>query len=97
MSIKTKTKLNAKDTLNQAAKHAGFLLMIAAATLGMLELPDHPDKRAIVPNQPALAFAGNNLDKVGQNNPIRREREETAPHYTSYSVIQRTVARAGKQ
>ena len=96
MQTKTK-KVTTTEKLGKVATQAGFLLMATAATLGMLELPEHPDKRVIVPSQPAFAFATNNYDQAVQNNPIRREREETAPHFTSYSVIQRTVARAGKQ
>ncbi len=67
--------------------------MAAAATLGMIELPTSPDKKLIVPNQPVFAMATQNTE---QNNPIRREREETGPHYINYSVTQRTVGRTGK-
>lgn len=96
MSTKIK-KVSKTEKLSETAKQAGFLLMATAATLGMLELPAQPDRRVIVLNQPAFAFANDSFDKGAQTNPIRREREETAPHYSSYSVIQRTVARAGKQ
>lgn len=68
--------------------------MTAAVTLGMLELPEHGSAKIIVPNQPALAFA---YDKEGtENNPIRREREDTEQHYVSYSVSQRTPSRHGR-
>lgn len=94
MSIKTK---NTKSPLNQVlavAQQAGLVLMTAAVTLGMLELPDHPNSRIVLPNQPALTFAGENEEA---NNPLRREREESAPHYISYNVAQRTPGRSGRQ
>jgi hypothetical protein len=76
------------------AEYTGMTLMTLAATLGMLELPDHPNSRVIVPNQPAFAFA--NDSSLQQLNPLRREREESAPHYISYSEVQRTPGRYGK-
>ena len=70
--------------------------MAGIATIGMLDLPNTPEKRIVLPNRPSFAFAENNIESES-NNPIRREREETAPHYISYNVTQRTVARAGKK
>ncbi len=93
MSIKIKNTKTTSEKLNAVAMQAGLVLMTAAATLGMVELPEHPNK-VIVPNQPAFAMATQNTE---QNNPIRREREETSPHYISYSVVQRTAARTGKR
>lgn len=66
--------------------------MAAAATLGMLELPDHPNKIIII-SRPVFAQATLNSD---QGNQMRRERDEAAPHYMSYEVAQRTPSRAGK-
>jgi hypothetical protein len=91
--IKTKT---AADKLSQAGSQLGVMLMTAAVTLGMLELPEHPNSRVVVPGQPAFVFAENSGD-ANPNNPIRREREEeTGPHYISYSVAERTPSRTGK-
>lgn len=91
MATKTKTS---KDKLLQASQQAGLALMTAAVTLGMLEMPDHANSKVVVPNQPAPAFS---YDKeAGENNPIRREREDTEPHYISYSVSQRTPSRHGR-
>jgi hypothetical protein len=94
MSTKTK-KPSTSDKLVQAANQAGFLLIAAAATIGMLDLPNQPEKRIVIPNRPVFAFAENNIDSE-MNNPIRREREETEQHYVSYSVVQRTAPRSGK-
>ena len=94
MPTKTK-KVTTAEKINQAATQAGFLLMTAAATLGMLDLPNHPERRIVLPNRPIFAFAENNFEGEG-NNPMRREREEAAPHYVSYSVVQRTAPRSGK-
>ena len=94
----TKTKINdTAKVINDVAASAGLILMSAAVTLGMVEVPHHPDKRAILPAQPhyapALASGGN-----GEFNPneLRRERDEVHPHYHSYSAIQRTPGRTGK-
>jgi hypothetical protein len=92
---KTKTNVNTSaDQLGDFAQKAGFVLMTVAATIGMFEMPDHPNKRAIVPTQPAFAYA----PAAGEenNNPLRREREEAGPHYVSYSVNQRTPGRTGR-
>ena len=97
MSNKTKNNQNAADKLTEAAKQGGIILMAAAATLGMLELPEHPTSRAIVvPNQPAFAMATNGVQDQSQSNQLRRERDETVQHYISYSVSQRTPSRSGK-
>lgn len=93
MSIKTKSSKLPIDQLAEVAQQAGLILMTAAVTLGMLELPEHGNSRIVLPNQPAMVFAGENQDN---NNPLRREREETAPHYISYSINQRTPARSGR-
>jgi hypothetical protein len=92
VSIKTKNTKTAAEQINVMAMRAGVVMMAAAATLGMIELPEHPNK-IITPGRPAFAFA---LQNEEENNPLRREREETAPHFISYSEVQRTSSRAGK-
>jgi len=95
MSVKTKNQTTA-EKVTEAAKQAGILLMTAAAAVGMLELPDHVDKRVVLPSRPSFVFAENNVE--GENgNTLRREREEVAPHYISYSEVQRTPSRSGKR
>lgn len=93
---KNKKQKTVTDKIALAAKQSGFLLMAAAATLGMMELPDHPNKRVIAVNQPAFAFAARNTQDEGQGNQMRRERDETVAHYMSYSVAERTPSRSGK-
>lgn len=95
MSTKTKTT-DALDQLADAAQQAGLLLMTAAATVGMLEFPDHAN-RIVVPNQPALALAGESQMTGDQNRSLRREKEEVSEHSVSYSVAQRTPGRTGKR
>ncbi len=92
MVIKNKKTNTVGENFNSLAMQAGVVLMTAAATLGMIELPDHSNK-VIVPNQPAFAMATNQSE---QPNPLRREREESAPHHISYSETQRTPGRTGK-
>ncbi|MDB5164497.1 MAG: hypothetical protein JWL89_123 [Candidatus Saccharibacteria bacterium] len=93
MSTKTKND-KANINLTELAQQAGIVLMTVAATVGLLELPEHPNARIVVPNQPSLVAVG--VNNEGGNNPLRREREETAPHHISYSEIQRTPGRTGK-
>lgn len=71
------------------------MLMTAAVTVGTFDLPEH-DKRVVVPTQYKLAFAEEEEGVSNLNNPLRREREETGPHYVSYSETQRTPSRSGR-
>jgi len=94
MANKTKNKTTVNQ-IQDIAANAGLLLMTAAATTLMLEVPEHPDKRAVLNPQPAYSAPG----QVAEHEPgstMRREREETGPHYVSYSVAQRTPGRTGK-
>jgi hypothetical protein len=91
MATKTK-KSTTVQNLTDLSRQAGLLLMSAAVTVGMLELPDRAS-RIVVPNQPAFAWA----NEKGQNqNTLRRASEETEQHYISYSVAQRTPPRSGR-
>ena len=95
MSYVTRHKnKNLIDELSLPARGAqvGLVAMAAAATLGTM--PDHTDKRVVLPSQPTFRVVDNgNRENSTQ---IRREREETAPHYVSYNVSQRTPARSGR-
>lgn len=97
MSTKTKNSKTPIEMLAQASQQAGLMLMTAAVTIGMVELPEHPNSKIVVPNQPSFAFANDNNGEENLNNPMRREREEAGPHYTSYAINQRTPSRAGKR
>jgi hypothetical protein len=81
------------DALGAVVQRAGLVAMSAAMTLSLLELQDDT-KKVVMPTQPVPIWseAGQNND----NNPIRREREETAPHFISYSEVQRTPSRSGR-
>lgn len=91
---KNKKSKNGISTLAEAAQRMGLVAMSAAIALSLLELQDDA-KRIILPAQPAPVWA-NAGDQSGDNNPIRREREETAPHFISYSEVQRTPSRSGR-
>ncbi|HVX48000.1 MAG TPA: hypothetical protein VHA05_01445 [Candidatus Saccharimonadales bacterium] len=81
-------------TLSETIQNLGLLLMSAALTLSVFEVPDDA-KKVVLPNRPAPVW----VESGGQgndNNPIRREREDTAPHYISYSEVQRTPTRSGR-
>lgn len=98
MLMSNKTKIGylhkATEQVSKISGQIGMLLMTAAAVTGMLELPSHPNNRVIVPNQPIFESSSiyNEL-----NDPIRREREDPAPHYVNYSVTQRTHSRAANK
>ncbi len=94
MVNKNKKTTTITENINAIAMQGGLVLMAAATTLGMVELPEHLNK-SIVLNQPAFAMASNSSE-AEQSSPIRRERDETAPHYTSYNIMQRTPGRTGK-
>lgn len=79
------------EALGEATRRLGFAAMSAALIFSLLELSDEA-KRAIMPSQPVFVNAGEN----DTNNPARREREETAPHFISYSEVQRTPSRSGR-
>lgn len=81
--------------IQEVAKNAGLVMMTLAATIGMVELPEHPNSKIVVNAQPAFAFATNNTGTEHQSSQ-RREREESGPHYISYSAAQRTPGRTGK-
>jgi hypothetical protein len=95
MPTKTKKVPTKSEKLCELAQQASMILMTAAVTLGMTELPGHPDKRIVLPNQPAFAWA-NDKGESNNNNTLRRESQETEQHYISYSVAQRTPARSGR-
>jgi hypothetical protein len=96
MANKNQKAKTAADTLTEIATNTGVLLMTAATTLGLLEVPAQPDKRVIMPNQPVFSFANVTAEHEAQGNQLRREREETGPHYISYNISQRTPGRTGK-
>lgn len=94
MNSKTKNSKTNSDQLATAGQQLGMVLMTLAATIGMIELPEHPNSKIVTPSQPVFAFAG--MQDGQQDNPLRREREETGPHYISYGINQRTPGRTGK-
>jgi len=96
MANKTKTKNTVLEKLGETAMQAGIVMMAAAVTLGLVEMPkDETKRQAIVPLRPVFEIANNSND-LQDSNPLRREREEAGPHYISYGVSQRTPGRSGK-
>jgi hypothetical protein len=83
------------DRLTKVGADIGITLMSLATVIGMVELPNHPNSRIITPGRVAFSMA--TAEDEGLNNPLRREREESAPHYSSYSVTQRTPSKSGKR
>ena len=75
-----------------AAPLASIALMAAATLMGVVEIPEHAN-RVNMQAQPAFAFAAEHAEN---GSTLRREREETGPHYISYDLTQRTPARSGK-
>jgi hypothetical protein len=94
MVTKTKNKISYEQKAKTAAANVGIVILSAATTLGMIDLPDHLRGQVLTPITPAFNFANFSNDK---NNPVRRDSEDSAPQYVSYSVNQRTVARSGRR
>jgi len=94
MSNKTKNpNFITADQLTDIAQGVGITLMTAAVTLGLAT--DHSNGKIILPNQPAMALAG---ERDVNNNTMRREKEtETAEQHLSFRIAQRTPARSGTQ
>jgi hypothetical protein len=93
MVIKNK-KQSLAQKLATLGTQASVVLMAAATTVGVMDMQDHQRIKVVVPNQPTFAYETNNTET---NNPIQREREESAPHYISYNTSQRTPSRHGKR
>ena len=94
MSNQNKNAQPLTDTIQTLGRNIGILLMTGAATVGMLELPDHPNRVALTP-QPVFAVINDNNE---MNNPLRREREEETADYTlTYNISQRSPSTAGKK
>lgn len=77
--------------INQSMKHMGMIMMTLAATVGMVELPEQHAKAVTAPQ--AIVFATETPDS---SHTQRREREESGPHYVSYSAAMRTPGRTGR-
>lgn len=92
MSNKTKNK-STLDQIGTITQTAGLLLMTAAVTLGMVEVPENREKVVLI-QQPVFAEVGSSEHQDA--NPLKQGREESAPHFISYSTIQRTASRTGK-
>lgn len=89
-------KIKINDRFNRLGTELGMAVMTFATVVGMLELPNHTVNRIALPNQTVTVTSNslNNLNEI--NNPIRRDKEEAAPQYISYSESQRTPGRSGK-
>ena len=81
---------NNKTNITSVTRHLGFALMSIATVAGLVEMPERPQKAALL--IPAYAVTSQSSD----SNPLRREREEAGPHYISYSATQRTPGRTGR-
>ena len=89
----SQTNINNNITnITAAASKLGLAMMAVATMAGLVEVPEHGIKKAVLSSQPIFAFAQQSRD----TNPLRREREEAGPHYVSYSAFQRTPGRTGK-
>jgi hypothetical protein len=94
MVRKNKNSTSTSDQISKLAAQGGFLLMAAAATLGVAELPHQEEKRRMVlPAQPAYATI--NQVEPGDN-AVRREKDEVHPHPHTFTVASRTPGRAGR-
>jgi hypothetical protein len=92
MGTKTEIK-KASSFVDDLPTHMGIILMTALTAFSSLDLSvNHIRSQVALPNRPVLALQLEN----NEINSIRRERDETAPHYISYSETQRTPSRSAK-
>jgi hypothetical protein len=91
---KNQKNSNTYKWFRKLSSRLSMFVMAATATIGVMDMQNDPRLRVIVPNQPTFAVETNNTELL---NPILREKEETGPHYVSYSVSQRTPSRHGKR
>ena len=89
---KIKTIETLKDHSLDTVQQLGIVLMAFATLVGVVEVPEH-GKRVDLLAQPTFAFSAEHSES---GSTLRREREESAPHYISYENTQRTPARSGK-
>lgn len=104
--MKAKTKTNqitemftdAAEQVSDIAQKIGFVTMTTAAVIGAVQTSDKSRlvRFAVMPNIPVLAPDFNTGANDNNSNTLRREREETAPHFISFSQTQRTPSRSGK-
>lgn len=88
---KNKNHKNTFEIVTDTAQRLGLVAMGAAMVLSVLDLSEEA-RRVVLPSQPVLVSVGENTG----NDQMRREREETAPHFVSYSEVQRTPSRSGR-
>lgn len=88
----TKTIETLKDHSLETVQHLGIALMAVATLMGVVEVPEHGNRTPMM-MQPSFVFAA---EPAENGSTLRREREETGPHYVSFGVSQRTPARSGK-
>jgi len=81
-----------KEDLSALAQNLGLAAMGAAMAVSFLEVAGH--NRAIVPEVASLDAAGEHQQG---SDPLRREREETGPHYISYGAMHRTPGRSSSK
>lgn len=89
---KIKTIETLKDHSLETVQQLGIVLMAVATLVGVVEVPEQ-GRRADMLVQPNFALAAVHSES---GSTLRREREESAPHYISYENTQRTPARSGK-
>jgi hypothetical protein len=94
MSNKIK-KLSTAEKLTDLSAKLGIIIMSAATTLGMVELPSHIKAPVLVStSKPAFAY---NSNESNGSNPMSRERDDITAHYISYNESQRTPSRSGRR
>ena len=90
---KTNIMQNITEQLTTSAANLGLALMTVAVLSGMVEVPENDRARAVLPMKAELAPA----PAESAESTLRREKEESGPHYVSYSVAQRTPARSARK
>lgn len=92
---KTKIMQNITEQLTTSAANLGLALMSVAVITGLVEIPENDRARAVLPIKAELAPAPAAAENA--ESTLRREKEESGPHYVSYNVAQRTPGRSARK
>lgn len=89
-----KKETNIQEFIKNHTSDVGITIMALATLVGLVDLQEHTVRPVVITSQPSKY---SNVDQLGDDsNPLRREKEENAKEYISYSEAERTPSRSRK-
>lgn len=89
-----KTDKNIQKNIMKYYGEIGLTIMALATMIGVIDIPEHTSRPAAAFIQPSKYSTFNQYSD--NTNPLRREKEENATEYVSYSEAERTPSRSRK-